>query len=203
VDQEDAPAAGRAVTDVVRRGGVVLLPTETYYGLAADPRDPAAVKRVYEMKARPDRLPLSVLCSDWEQLEALVEVPCSHRVRLSRTWPGPLTVVLRCLEDLPAAPDGTLAVRIPGHAMLRTVLYRSGPVTGTSANRHGEAPPTEVASALASLVEAPDLVLDGGTTDGDRPSTVVDLSRGEPRVLREGAVEWNEVFPWRQDPAGG
>lgn len=199
VDQEEAISAGHAAMEVVRAGGIVLLPTETFYGLAGDPADPEAVARIYAMKARPEGLPLSVLCSDWDQLESLVEVPTQHRVRLSRIWPGALTVILPCPRDLAVSVDGTLAVRIPGHAMLRTVLYRTGPVTGTSANRHGANPPADVDSALSSLVEPPDLVLDGGATDGRLPSTVVDLSGDEPRVVRKGVVSWAEVFPWQQE----
>jgi L-threonylcarbamoyladenylate synthase len=196
IADEDAAEAGRTTADVVRSGGVVLLPTETFYGLAADPASADAVARIYAMKARPERHPLPVLCSDWAQLESLAEVPDRHRVRLSRIWPGPLTAILRCRADLPVVLEGTIAVRIPGHAMLRTVLYRSGCVTGTSANRHREPPPCDVDSALASLESAPDLVLDGGATPGGEPSTIVDLTSDEPRVLRRGAFLWDEVFPW-------
>jgi tRNA A37 threonylcarbamoyladenosine synthetase subunit TsaC/SUA5/YrdC len=103
---------------------------------------------------------------------------------------------LNCLEEIPSGVGDTLAVRIPGHALLRAVLYRTGPVTGTSANRHGQAPCSTVDQALESLIGAPDLALDGGRTTGDRPSTLVDLSGDEPRVLREGAFDWNEPFPW-------
>jgi L-threonylcarbamoyladenylate synthase len=202
VDREEASEVGLETARTVRSGGVVLMPTETFYGLGANPADAEAVERVFAMKRRPRGAPLSVLCSDWTQLETLVEVPEEHRVRLSRTWPGPLTAVLRCRRELPVSVDGTLAVRIPGHAMLRAVLYRSGPVTGTSANRHGEAPPVDVASALESLAAAPDLVLDGGVTGGGEPSTIVDLTGDEPRCLREGAFAWAEVFPWQKELGG-
>jgi len=199
VADRDAAAAGLRTAAVLGSGGVVLLPTETVYGLAADPGCVEAVDRIFAMKNRPRGVPLSVLCSDWAQLEALVEVPEEYRVRLSRIWPGPLTVVLRCRRDLPVAFDGTLAVRIPGHARLRTVLYRSGPITGTSANRHGDDPPIGADEALASLTSPPDLVLDGGVTEGLQPSTLVDLTGAEPRVLRQGAFLWGEVFPWQKE----
>lgn len=194
-EEADAAAAGRAVAEVVAGGGVVLLPTETFYGLAASPFDHRAVDRVRAAKGRPADLALPVLCSDWQQLETLVEVPPAHRPRLSRTWPAALTVVLPCRGPLPAAPGGTLAVRIPDHAMLRAVLYRSGPLTGTSANRHGAPPCVDPDEALASLLEAPELVLDGGTAPGGAPSTLVDLSGAEPRVLRQGALRWNQPYP--------
>jgi L-threonylcarbamoyladenylate synthase len=195
-EDADAAAAGRAVAEVVAAGGVVLLPTETFYGLAANPRDRGAVSRVLAAKGRPPELALPVLCSDWQQLEALVEVPSAHRPRLSRIWPGALTVVLPCRAPLPAAPAGTLAVRIPGHALLRAVLYFSGPLTGTSANRHGSPPCDDPDEALASVLEPPDLVLDGGRTPGGAATTLVDLTGAEPRLLREGEVPWQEPYPW-------
>ncbi len=194
----DAAEAGRAAAEVVRGGGVVLLPTETFYGLGADPTRPDAVHRVYLLKGRPGALPLPLLCADWEQLERLAVVPEAHRVRLGRIWPGPMTVVLRSVRQLPVSDGPTVAVRIPGHARLRAVLYRTGPLTGTSANRHGLPPSVEVESALASLAAPPDLVLDGGTTEGGRPTTVVDLSGAEPRVVRAGALPWDEPFLWHE-----
>jgi L-threonylcarbamoyladenylate synthase len=191
----DAAVAARAVAEVIAGGGVVLLPTETFYGLAADPLDRAAVDRVFAAKGRPAALSLPVLCSDWRQLESLVDVPERYRVRLARIWPAPLSVVLRCHRPVAAAPGGTMAVRIPGHAMLRAVLYRVGPLTGTSANRHGEPACVDPDAALGSLVEPPDLVLDGGRTGGGAPSTVVDLTGAEARLLRDGPVRWQESYP--------
>jgi L-threonylcarbamoyladenylate synthase len=197
-DKEHAAEAGRAAAELVRGGGVLLFPTETFYGLGVDPRRRDAVERVCAMKGRPPELALPVLCADWAQLEELAVVPASFRVRLGRIWPGPLTVVLRCRQKTPAGAEGTLALRIPGHALLRSVLYRTGALTGTSANRHGDPACSSAEQALESLIEAPDLVLDGGPTEGDRPSTLVDLTGDEPRVLRDGALAWDEPFPWQE-----
>lgn len=185
--EEAAAAAGR----VRAAGGVILIPTETFYGLAADPLNATGVARVYALKDRPAGMPLPVLCADWQQVLAAVDVPERYRVRLSRTWPGPLTAVLAARRP-PAAAAGatTLAVRVPGHPMLRALLYRIGPLTGTSANRHGRAPATTPDEASGALAGAPDLVLDGGVTAGGSPSTLVDLSGAEPRVLRPGPVTW-------------
>jgi L-threonylcarbamoyladenylate synthase len=196
-DNEHAVEAGRAAAELVLGGGVLLFPTETFYGLGVDPRRSDAVERVYAMKGRPADMAMPVLCADWAQLEELAVVPEHFRVRLGRIWPGPLTVVLRCPHELPAGREGTLALRIPGHALLRSVLYRTGSLTGTSANRHGEPACSTAEQALASLTEDPDLVLDGGPTEGDRPSTLVDLSGDRARVLREGALRWDEVYPWQ------
>lgn len=198
----DAAAAGAAAAKVAVAAGVILFPTETFYGLGADPRSPQAVERVFDAKGRPRDVALPVLCADWQQVRSLVEVPERFRVRLSRIWPAALTVILATRHRLPASPGGTLAVRIPGHPLLRSMLYRTGPLTGTSANRHGDPPCVEPRAALASLAAGPDLLLDGGPTAGGAPSTVVDLTGEEPRVLRQGTVLWEEPFPWDQQFSG-
>jgi L-threonylcarbamoyladenylate synthase len=191
VSAEDVPEAAGAVGRTVASGGVVLIPTETFYGLAADPASASAVERVCVMKARPKGLPLPILCADWTQVESIVEVPSRHRVRLSRSWPGPLTVVAPARGSTPAGTGGSLAVRIPGHRLLRALLYLVGPLTGTSANRHGAPPSTEVDRSLSQLDPAPDLVLDGGPTPGGIASTLVDLTGPSPKVLRVGAAPWS------------
>ena len=195
VEPGDVAEAVQAGSAVIVQGGVLLLPTESFYGLGADPRSEAGVARIFSMKERPAELGLPVLCADWKQLETLVVVPETFRVRLARLWPAALTVVLPTVGEVPAARSGTLAVRIPGHAEVRALLYRIGPLTATSANRHGDPPFTTVDGALASLAEPPDLVLDAGATAGGTVSTLVDLSRGEPKILRPGACAWEEPYP--------
>jgi tRNA threonylcarbamoyl adenosine modification protein (Sua5/YciO/YrdC/YwlC family) len=138
---------------------------------------------------------MPVLCADWQQVERLVEVPERFRVKLSRIWPAALTVVLAVREPLPAAAGGTLAVRIPGHPALRALLYRSGPVTGTSANGHGRPPCVTIDDAVGSLTSEPDLALDAGRTAGGDPSTIVDLTGDRPRVVRPGRVRWEDPSP--------
>ena len=199
-DDHVLPAA-RAVAAARSASGVVLIPTESFYGLAADPTDAVAVSRIVEAKGRPPEMAMPVLVADWQQLESLVEVPETVRVRLSRIWPAALTAILRSHTQVPAGREGTLAVRIPGHAMLRALLYRVGPLTATSANRHGEPPAVSAGDAVAALAASPELVLDGGITAGDPPSTLVDLTREQPVVLREGRVPWQDDFPW-DDPFG-
>jgi L-threonylcarbamoyladenylate synthase len=191
---DEVAAAVEAASEVVASGGVVLLPTESYYGLGADPRNRTAVERVFALKARPAAKELPVVCSDWRQVESLVRIPDAHRVKLGRIWPAALSAVARCREPVPASSTGTLAVRLPDHALLRALIYRVGPLTATSANRHGEPPCTEVDAALASLIGVPELVLDGGTLTGGMVSTMVDLTADPPRVIRPGPVAWEEEF---------
>ena len=180
--------------EVVASGGVVLIPTESFYGLGVDPRNAAAVDRVVELKGRPDDLGLPVVCCDWDQIDALVEIPAGHRVRLSRIWPAALSAVAPCRHEVPAARSMTLAVRIPDHDHLRVLLYRVGPLTATSANGHGEPPAVGVDAALSSLHGTPDLILDAGELAGGRVSTLVDLGSEKGEVIRPGAVGWEQLF---------
>jgi tRNA threonylcarbamoyl adenosine modification protein (Sua5/YciO/YrdC/YwlC family) len=195
VEPGDVAEAVPTARGAVAQGGVLLLPTESFYGLGTDPWSETGVARIFILKDRPAELGLPVLCADWQQLESLVVVPETYRVKLARLWPAALTVVLPTVDDVSAARGGTLAVRIPGHPELRALLYRLGPLTATSANRHGDPPSTTVDGALASLAEAPDLALDAGATAGGEASTLVDLSRGEPEILRRGPCAWEEPYP--------
>jgi L-threonylcarbamoyladenylate synthase len=110
-------------------------------------------------------------------------------------WPAALTVILPSTTEVPAGCGNTLAVRIPSHDTLRALIYRTGPLTATSANRHGEEPFTTVGEALGSLASHPDLVLDAGRTAGGEPSTLVDLSGREATILRPGPVLWEYPIP--------
>lgn len=195
VDTEEVVAAVHEAVGVIADGGVIMIPTESFYGLGVDPRRSDSVARVGAMKDRSAEMGLPVLCSDWQQVESLVRVPEDHRVRLSRLWPAALTVILPATTEIPAGRGETLAVRIPSHDALRALLYRTGPLTGTSANRHGEAPFTTVDEALGSLVSQPDLVLDARRTAGGKPSALVDLSGEYPTILRPGTVLWEDPTP--------
>ena len=195
VGPDDVADAIKACREEVANGGVLLLPTESFYGLGVDPKNAGAVGRVFSLKDRPSELSLPVLCADWQQVESLVEVPERYRVKLGRLWPAALTVVLPAIGGIPAARGDTLAVRIPAHAELRALLYGVGPLTGTSANRHGSPPVVTVDEALSSLADLPDVALDGGATAGGEVSTLVDLSRGQPEILRAGNCLWDEPYP--------
>jgi len=189
--REEVAGAAAAVVATVASGGVILLPTETFYGLGADADSQVGVDKIYRMKGRPAGMPLPVLCADWSQIEGLAVVPEAYRVRLSRTWPGPLTVIFPCRRPLAAAPGGSVAVRVPGQPFLRALLYAAGPLTGTSANRHGSPSASTLAEALAGLAEPPDLALDGGATPGGAATTLVDLSGRVPLLLRPGPAPWS------------
>jgi L-threonylcarbamoyladenylate synthase len=186
-----APVAEAAA--LIRTGGLVAFPTETFYGLGAHALDADAVARVFRAKGRPADKPLLVLVDSPATASALVaEVPAAARRLIARYWPGPLTLVLPARPGLPVAltaGTGTVGVRVPGHPVaLALVRAAAVPVTAPSANPHGEPSPRTAAEVLAGLGDRIDLVLDGGPTAGGLPSTLVDLTGPRPRILRAGAV---------------
>jgi L-threonylcarbamoyladenylate synthase len=181
---------------LLARGGVLAIPTESSYGLAVDPRNPAGVAAIYRIKVREAGKPLPVVIAGIEQLAGLGIAPDLPILRrLSPAWPGPLSLVLPLGRPLPAAAGtGTLAVRVPGHAGLRELLAACGiGLTATSANQSGAPPlldPRELPALLAGHDAA---VVDGGVLPGGPPSTLVALAAAgdggmqELRVLRQGA----------------
>ena len=187
----------RAAADTLRAGGVVALPTETFYGLAAAALDTGSVRRIFELKGRPDSKPLLVLVASVAMAETVARVTTAARDLMMRYWPGALTLVLPALPTVPSvvtAGTGTLGVRLSPHPVARGLVELLGePVTAPSANPDGLAPPTTAAGVLAYFPEGLDLVLDGGTTPGGEPSTVLDLTAEPARVLRQGAVIVRDV----------
>jgi L-threonylcarbamoyladenylate synthase len=179
-------AAVSAVRHAVAEHGIVVIPTETFYGLAVDPRDPQAVDRVFAVKGRPAEKALLVVGASLVQLEELVAVGEPWRTRLTAAWPAPLTVVLKVLRPV-AAGSTTLAVRVPAHDLLRELLSRTGPLTATSANRSGEPAPSRPDPLVSALGDQVTVLLDGGRTLGKGASTLIDATCEPPRLLRAGA----------------
>jgi L-threonylcarbamoyladenylate synthase len=185
----------RAAT-IIRHQGVVAHPTETFYGLAGDPFSDDAVERVRAVKGREAGQPMILLLPHTEAVHDLARLQgASARWFASLTrafWPGPLTLVLPAREGLrcPALGGGsTVAVRLSPHPVAwQLARMAGGPITSTSANPTGAPPPASAEAIDPRVAEAVDLVLDGGPTAGDRPSTLVDLSGEAPRVLRQGAI---------------
>ncbi len=177
---------------MLRRGGVAAVPTETFYGLAADPKSEAGVRRVLALKGREAARPLLVLFGERRQLAQLgVSARPEQLDRFFAIWPAPLTVVLPLLAPIPASRDAlSLGVRMPAHGALREILSRIGPVTGTSLNRSGQPPCSDPEEAVRLLAGEIDLLVDGGRTPGGLPSTLLDATVDPPRVLREGAYPW-------------
>ena len=179
--------------EVLRRGGLVALPTETVYGLGADARNEMAVRRIFAVKGRPSSHPLIVHLADAVALgEWAREVP-NEALALARAfWPGPLTVVLPRAPgvlDVVTGGQDTVALRVPRHPLALEVLRAfGGGVAAPSANRFGKVSPTSAEHVRRDLGNEVDLVLDGGPCEVGLESTIVDLSSRSPAVLRPGAV---------------
>lgn len=186
----DAVALDR-VRETLREGGLVVHPTDTVYGLAADPFQDAAVGRVYAAKARPRNLALSMAVPEVSDVFRYGKKTPLAENFCAKNLPGPYTVVLKATGEAPKAlvsQAGLIGLRVPDHPIPRLLAKACGPIISTSANRHGQPSPTTCDEAQAQLGEAVDVYLDAGSTSLGLESTVVDLSGPQARILRQGAV---------------
>jgi len=195
-DQPPAEALKEAA-EALRVGLAVALPTDTVYGLAADVSVPGATDRIFEVKHRPHDVDLPVLVADADQALGLATaVPDSAIALMTRFWPGAITLVIPRAPDLAADlgdDDATIGVRCPDHAVPRALCAIVGPLATTSANLHGEPTPETAAMVAEVFGDAVAVVLDGGPCAGS-PSTVVDCTGVEPKLLREGRIAWGDVL---------
>lgn len=187
----ELPRLGESVRTIIRNAGLVALPTETFYGLAVNPFDGQAVDRLLRVKVRDLGKPILVLIGLASQLPLLTpDVSPVARLLMEAFWPGPLTILFLAHPLLPpnlTAGTGLVGVRLSSCTPLTELLKVTGPVTGTSANRSGIAPPTTAAQVQREFGREIDLILDAGATPGGLPSTVID-AREPARLIREGAV---------------
>lgn len=186
-----------AATIAIRAGELIVLPTDTVYGLAADAFDPVAVARLLEAKGRGREMPPPVLVGSPATLEALATgLPEWVRVLVEHYWPGPLTVVVRQQVSLQwdlGETRGTVAVRMPHDKVALELLARTGPLAVSSANLTGRPAATDADQAAEMLSAQVSVILDGGPTKDDKPSTIVDCTGSQPRVLRVGAIGVEEL----------
>jgi L-threonylcarbamoyladenylate synthase len=196
--RQPAEAALAEAVAIVLAGGVVVIPTDTLYGLAADPFSSAAVARVFAVKGRSAERAMPLVAADVDQVVSQIGPLSALARRLASTyWPGPLTLVVTRPSSIPAevaGGGGAIGVRVPAHAVTRELCRACGRLlTATSANLSGEPAsndPDEVARALGGGV---DLLLDAGRTPGGAPSTIVDVTGREARLVRSGAIAWDEL----------
>ncbi len=193
----DDAGALDAAERALRGGAVVLLPTDTVYGIAALPDSDAAMEQLYALKGRPASVPIAILVASPEQAADLAAtVPAAAARAMDAFWPGPLTVVLDARD--PHGSDGqdgrpTVGVRCPAHDFVRDLARRVGPLAVTSANRHGEPTPVAADDAANALDGEVALVVDGGPCDGTA-STVIDGTDLALPVLREGPIRRQEIL---------
>ena len=188
----DAKKLAEAVR-VLREGGVVAFPTETFYGLGADARNEAAVEKLFRIKGRNFRNPISVIvANDREMIPLVEEIPAAAKILMHTFWPGPLTIVFKASPSvLPklTADTGKIGIRVSGHPLARLLAGKlGGPLTATSANLSGGPECSSANEVIRVLGNLPDAVIDGGETPGGAGSTILDVTVFPPRILREGAI---------------
>jgi len=188
----DDPSSIRQAVDTLKSGGTVVFPTDTVYGLGANAFSEAAIQKLFDIKERQPNQAIAVLIGDPQQLELLSENISPSAMALARQhWPGALTVIVPRKAGVPEilSPTPTLGVRMPDHPAALALLRAAGPLAVTSANLSGGADTTTAGEVIAQLAGRFDLLLDGGTTPGGVPSTVVDMTGPQPKVLRQGPIE--------------
>lgn len=190
-------AALREAERALAAGQVVVVPTDTVYGVAADPAVASATSRIFEVKQRSRDVALPLLVADVDQaLSLATAVPSVAKLLMERFWPGALTVVLPRRPGLQADlgdDDDTVGVRCPAHPVPLALCRSVGPLATTSANLHGQDTPATAPAVAEVFGETIAVVLDGGPCTG-APSTVVDCTGDDPKLLREGRIPWTEVL---------
>jgi L-threonylcarbamoyladenylate synthase len=194
---EQRETAIGAASLAVQRGQLIVLPTDTVYGVAADAFDPAAVKSLLQAKGRGRDMPPPVLVSAATTIDALaVRVPEYARTLVEVFWPGALTLVCHQQSSLQwdlGDTRGTVAVRMPDHELAREILERTGPLAVSSANTTGSPAATDADEAERMLGEEVAVILDGGASPGGEASTIIDVTGERGRVLRRGALSLEEL----------
>jgi L-threonylcarbamoyladenylate synthase len=199
-----SPDAIREALDVLNKGGLVAFPTDTVYGVGALAFDGKTVESIYAAKDRPVEKAIPVLIGNTGDMDKVgMEIPEIAYKLASRFWPGPLTVVIPKKPTLPEAisATATVGVRVPDHAVARALLRAAGPMAVTSANISGQASPSTAEEVYAQLGGRIDLIIDSGTTPGGVPSTVVDCTGNELKILREGPISLEEIRSKLSSPA--
>ncbi|MBQ2638676.1 threonylcarbamoyl-AMP synthase [Candidatus Saccharibacteria bacterium] len=184
--------------EIILNGGVVLLPTDTVFGLAANVFDDRAVEKIYQIKNRPKEKPLPVLIADYKDLLKLVKTPSRLEGKLIEAfWPGPLTLVLEKQKNLKKnafSNKDTVAVRMPDSELVRSLIREAGtPLATTSANLSGELAKAELSEIKEEILENVDFVLEDNEKRSNIPSTIVQVINGEIKILREGAITKEEL----------
>ena len=185
----------------IRNGGLVALPTDTLYGLAADPFSAGAVARIFSVKGRAAERALPLIAADAAQVTARLGrlTPAGQRLA-ERFWPGPLTLLLDAAPALAAdvtGGTGKVGVRVPADAVARAICAEAQrPVTATSANVSGQPATPDPDQVERTLGDRIDLLIDTGTTPGGAPSTIVDVTGADAVLVRAGAISWDEIQAW-------
>ena len=185
--------------ELIKNGGMVIFPTQFLYGLGVDAYNIKAVDRVYNVKHRSYKKPILVLIKSKADIDPLVKkVPSAALILMEKYWPGNVTLVFEAKNNLPqnlTAGTGKIGIRIPSHPVAAALVHAlDGPMTGTSANYSDRAGCSHISNLDLIITRRIDLILDAGTLGGGQGSTIVDITAGEPMILREGAISAKNIF---------
>jgi len=180
---------------ILKNGGLIAYPTETFYGLGVDAKNEKAVERLFTVKGRDFRNPIPVIIGDASDLDQVVtEIPVVGRDLIGRFWPGPLTLIFSAAPAIPSrltAGTGKIGIRISSHPIARLLSRQlASPLTSTSANRSGQKECITAREVLENIGDDLDLIIDGGETPGGKGSTILDITRMPPVVLRAGVIDY-------------
>lgn len=189
----------KEASEIINRGGVVVFPTETVYGIGADALNDKAVDKIFKAKGRPQDNPLIVHIANYEELYYLVsDIPENARLLADKFWPGPLTMILNkkdILSDKITAGLKTAAIRLPVNKIALALIKESKkPIAAPSANTSGKPSPTEARHVIEDLMGKVDMIIDGGSTDIGLESTVIDMTCEVPMILRPGGVTKEDII---------
>jgi L-threonylcarbamoyladenylate synthase len=195
---KDNPETHMRAAAVVRAGGLVAFRTDTFYGLGADPYNRDALQKLLALKGREDGKPILLVISDTSEVARFSPRGSKLFDAVSaRYWPGALTLVVSARPELPeelTAGTGTIGLRLPADEEVRELVRAcGGALTATSANRAGEPPACTAGEVARAFPAGLSLIVDGGAARSQKPSTVLDVSRGEARLIREGVISWREL----------
>ena len=188
----------RQASELIGRGGVIAFRTDTFYGLGADPFNQDAVRRIKQLKGREDSKPILIVISEYDQVDRLMaSISPAFGLLSKKFWPGPLTLIGEARPEVSAeitAGTKTVGVRLPNDDRVRLLVRTcGGALTATSANPSHAAPATTALQVREYFGETIDLIVDDGISQTDLPSTVVDVSGAEPKLIREGVISWSEI----------
>jgi L-threonylcarbamoyladenylate synthase len=183
---------------ILKSGGVIAFPTETFYGLGADARNERAIEKIFGIKGRDFNNPILVVIGDRGHLDAFAaDIPAEARKLMSRFWPGPLTIVFRAAPSVSTkltAGGDKIGIRLTSHSIAMAISKRlGGPVTATSANLSGSPECSSAEEVISQLKGKLDGIVDGGRTPGGKGSTIVDVTSHPPKLLREGMIPFSLI----------
>jgi L-threonylcarbamoyladenylate synthase len=191
------PNSLKRAIDVLKSGGLVAFPTDTVYGIGALAFETSSVKRLYQAKTRKNELPMPILIANSDQLDLVaINLTTIAHILAQHFWPGPITLIVERHPDLPQDMSGTstVGVRVPDYEFARSLFMAVGPLAVTSANLSGHPSALNSEEVLRDLEGKIELLVDGGPTPGQVPSTVVDCTGETPLILRKGPITEDQIL---------